>query len=366
MAKKYTLDKSGYYKTTVWDGTYKDGKKHRVTIRSKKSSRDLERKVAEFNERVRDRKNIRGADITFLQYANTWLDVYKAGSSDNTKRMYRNIIDKHLCILNGIRLQDIDRIHLQQALNNAEGKKATQRQIRMTFRQVLTSAVTDHLFPANVAVEIMSNTENIRYRAEEKRPLTQNEVNALFKADLEPGDKVFVYLLYGCGIRRGEDLALTVFDINTKRRELTVNKSHALIDGNVIVKPPKTANGNRTVPIPDRIWPFVAEYVASLRQKGKIYLFTMQNGEPMTASSYEKMWKRIIKAMNAVAEEPIIGLTAHIFRHNYATALCYQIPKISIKNIARLVGDTEAVVIKIYDHIQMEKENAEEVISEAL
>lgn len=35
-------------------------------------------------------------------------------------------------------------------------------------------------------------------------------------------------------------------------------------------------DGNRTVPIPDKIWPFVAEYVASLRQKGKIYLFTMQ------------------------------------------------------------------------------------------
>lgn len=31
-----------------------------------------------------------------------------------------------------------------------------------------------------------------------------------------------------------------------------------------------------------------------------------------------------------------------------------------------MYGDTEAVVIKIYDHIQTEKENAEEVISEAL
>lgn len=64
MAKKYTLDKSGYYKTTVWDGTYKGGKKHRVTIRSKKSSRDLERKVAEFNERA----GIRTTDNLILNY----------------------------------------------------------------------------------------------------------------------------------------------------------------------------------------------------------------------------------------------------------------------------------------------------------
>lgn len=366
MATKYKKQKNGYYKTTVWDGTYRNGKKHRVTLRSKKSSRDLERKVAEHNEAVRGRKNVRETDITFLQYADTWLDVYKANRSDNTKRMYRNIIDKHLAILEGIRLQDIDRIHLQQALNNAEGKKATQRQIRMTFRQVLESAVSDHLFPANVAVEILSNTEKVKYKAEEKRPLTQNEVNALFKADLKPSDKVFVYLLYGCGIRRGEDLALTVFDFNMKLKKLTVNKAHALIDGQVILKEPKTENGNRDIPIPEKIWPCVAEYVANLRQKGQTYLFTMKNGRQMTASSYAKMWKRIIKAMNEVADEPITDLTAHIFRHNYVTALCYKIPRISIKNIARLVGDTEAVVIKIYDHIQMEKENAEEVISEAL
>lgn len=41
MGKKYTLDKSGYYKTTVWDGTYKDGKKHRVTIRSRSDDKNF-------------------------------------------------------------------------------------------------------------------------------------------------------------------------------------------------------------------------------------------------------------------------------------------------------------------------------------
>ena len=35
------------------------------------------------------------------------------------------------------------------------------------------------------------------------------------------------------------------------------------------------------------------------------------------------MWRRIIKGLNAVSEEPIEGLTAHVFRHNYATELCY-------------------------------------------
>ena len=33
------------------------------------------------------------------------------------------------------------------------------------------------------------------------------------------------------------------------------------------------------------------------------------------------MWRRIIKGLNAVSDEPIEGLTAHVFRHNYATLI---------------------------------------------
>ena len=43
-SKKYTCGADGYYQTKVWDGTYdQNGRKHRITLRSNKSSRDLER-----------------------------------------------------------------------------------------------------------------------------------------------------------------------------------------------------------------------------------------------------------------------------------------------------------------------------------
>ena len=37
--------------------------------------------------------------------------------------------------------------------------------------------------------------------------------------------------------------------------------------------------------------------------------------------------------------------------------LCYKIPAISIKMIARLMGDTEKVVIDVYNHVMEEKED---------
>ena len=66
--------------------------------------------------------------------------------------MYQNIIEKHFCVLGDVRLRDIDRIHLQILLNNAAGKIRTQQQIQMVFKQVLKSAVSDQLFPANATL----------------------------------------------------------------------------------------------------------------------------------------------------------------------------------------------------------------------
>ncbi len=78
------------------------------------------------------------------------------------------------------------------------------------------------------------------------------------------------------------------------------------------------------------------------------------------------MWERILSAMNDVSDSPITGLTAHVFRHNYCTSLCYQIPKISIKMVAKLMGDTEAVVLNVYNHLMMEKEDYENAVNAAV
>lgn len=368
MAKaKYTRGADGYFKTNVWDGTYKpDGRKHYIPIRSKKSSADLEKKRIAFEEAVRDRTNIRQSDISFVNYAREWKKVFKDGKSHNTREMYYNIIEKHLIALDGVKLQDIGRIHLQMVLNNAAGKERTQQQIQMTFFQILQSAVADNLYPANVYEMVRQNAESIKYKAAEKRPLTAVEKEAVFKADFQEQDKIFVYLLYGCGLRREECIALTVFDFDLSRKEVSVNRAHEFVRGKPRQKDPKTWNGFRTLPIPDRIYPDVKTYVDSLKSSGKTYLFTTQMGDPASLSCYRRMWERIIRKMQEVSEERITGLTAHVFRHNYCTNLCYQIPKISIKRIAQLLGDTEKMVLEVYNHIVLEKEDAAGAVNDAI
>lgn len=363
---KYKRGKDGYFTARIWDGTYdENGEKHRKPIRSKKSSADLEKKVAEFNRNVEARNQVRQTDITFLEYSRLWFKARKSLKSKNTKAMYNNIIEKHFIAISTVKLQDIRLIHISLLMENANRKKRTQQQIQMTFKQVIKSAVSDHLFAANEMEDIFNNMDKIKYKAPEKRPLTEYEKKAVFAADFKEMDKVFVYLIYGCGLRRGEALALTIFDI--KKNKVTINKAHEFDDkGSPSAKEPKTNNGYRTITIPDIILPVVEDYVKKRKHLGKTYLFVMRNGEPMTKSSYDKMWARILDRMQEVSDQEISGLTAHIFRHNFCTCLCYQIPKITINKIAQIMGDTKAVVLDVYNHILSEKEDEEGAINDAM
>ena len=115
MAKaKYKQGKDGWFSTLAWDGTYNaDGSKHRKQLRTKKSSKELERMVMELRNKVESRQITVSTDMTFCEYAKHWLEVYKAQKELNTRNMYKNIITVHFRQLTGIKLTDIRRIHLQ-------------------------------------------------------------------------------------------------------------------------------------------------------------------------------------------------------------------------------------------------------------
>ena len=162
-------------------------------------------------------------------------------------------------------------------------------------------------------------------------------------------------------------MALSVFDFNFKKSELSISRAYEYIVNDAGEKGTKTWNSVRTVPIPQKILPVIHDYVDSVKRSGRTQLFvTMKDKKPFTKSAYDRMWERILAAMQSACEEEIISLTGHVFRHNYCSSLCYQIPKISIKRIAELMGDTEDMVMKVYSHILAEKEDVEGAVNAAI
>ena len=369
---KYKLNSRGYFEAKVWDGTYTaTGAKHRKSIRSDKSSADLEKKVNAFKRQL-EKEEVTEINITFGEYAKRWLDVYKQNKEINTQKMYRTCVG-YLSPLDDIRLIDIKHSHFQQIINIHSDKPKTCKNIKLTFTQIIKSAVRDRYLPHTAIEDITMDISLPKYQKPQKRALTALEKECMANADLDDRKRAFITILYYCGLRRGEALALESSDFDWKQNTVSISKV-IVFDGNKpIFKPyPKSDNGIRLVPLPQACISILKPY--AINCKG--VLFKGQNEAYMTESAYKRMWESIITSMNIAGgynpqakrdriEKPIKNLTAHIFRHNYCTMLCYQIPTISTKKIAQLMGDTEQVVLNIYSHILEEQEDVSSAINNA-
>jgi len=379
---KYKLGKDGYFSTLIWDGSFNaDGSKHYKRIRSSQSSRDLENKVDAFKKFLEDADRLKFTAQSFYDYSLMWLDVYKAAREKNTRAMYEGVIERYFTDLKGFPVSEIKHSHIQAVINNNLDHPRTCQQILLTFKQVIKAAVKDGFLPHSVLENISKDGISLpKYVKPKKRALNTAEKEALKRSNFcssSDRKKAFVSLLYYTGIRRGEALALTPFDFNWKTKELTINKVIIFGKNNGIPELkdyPKSDNGVRVIPLPDKcinnIRPFVQECNGG-------FIFHGRYSDMMTLSAYNVFWKSILTELNTSMgydyqakvhpfPKPVDSLTAHIFRHNYCTELCYQIPTISTKKIAQLLGDTEKMVLDVYSHINEENEDIGSALKAAL
>ena len=71
-------------------------------------------------------------------------------------------------------------------------------------------------------------------------------------------------MLYWCGIREGELLALTPGDFDFEKQTVTISKSYQRIKGQDVVTEPKTAKSNRVIQMPVFLCEEMEDYIKSL------------------------------------------------------------------------------------------------------
>lgn len=176
-------------------------------------------------------------------------------------------------------------------------------------------------------------------------------------------ERAFIQLILGCGLRRGEALALRPSDFDFSTNTLCITKAVGYYHGEPEIKETKNYV-SRELPVPPATITAVRNLILSSGIRDRSYLFPAledskcsMRGDLLTQGGYKYLWEGIVQKISSEAKIATCGLTAHVFRHNYCTRLCYEIPKISTKKIAALLGDTETMVLKVYSHILEEKED---------
>ena len=159
--------------------------------------------------------------------------------------------------------------------------------------------------------------------------LSKEEVKVILNAHNNLKHKAMLSLIYSCGLRCGELLALKPEHIDSKR-------------GLLIVKQGK-GRKDRIVPLSTKILEILRSYY--MVNKPKVYLFEGQKkGEAYDARSLQNVLKQSLEKEGI--KKPV---TLHWLRHSYATHLLEA--GTDLRYIQEILGHSRSTTTEIYTHV---------------
>jgi integrase/recombinase XerD len=164
------------------------------------------------------------------------------------------------------------------------------------------------------------------------------EVRLVLKTARTPQLKTFLSVVYSCGLRRAEALALTVHDIDKERMVLRVCEG----------KGGKT----REVPLPQSTYALLQAYWKTHRNPRLLFPALGKNGQrgtsatkPMATSSIEGALRRLRAELPGIKKH----FTLHTFRHSYATHLIEA--GVGVRVVQQYLGHGSLTTTMIYLHV---------------
>jgi len=351
----------GLYQKNIIVGRKADGSYLRKTVYGK-TKKELELKIAEITLQVHQGIYVPEDKTTFGEMAEIWLTQYNPTA--NEKWIYRqeSVINKHLLpSLKYMKLKELKTYHLLSIINKMakDGlSTSTMKKAKQTAVRILNVGVENDLIIRNVFSTVKVPT----IEPYERRALTEEEkelVNRTWRGH-RMGHAVMI-MLY-CGLRRGEMLALTWEDIDLERKMLSVNKSASMLKNQSLIKKPKSKAGVREVPIPN----VLSDILRELPHPYKLVCPDTQ-GELMSNTAYRRAWNSYLHYLNMQAGgrdasrsrkkvQMIEHITAHMFRHTYASLL-YE-AGVDIKSAQRFLGHADIeMTLAVYTHLTKFKED---------
>ncbi|WNM23169.1 tyrosine-type recombinase/integrase [Flavobacterium capsici] len=159
--------------------------------------------------------------------------------------------------------------------------------------------------------------------------LSKEEVKAILEAHSNVKHKMMLSMIYSCGLRCGELLALKPLHIDSKR--------------NIVLLQNSKGKKDRIAPLSPKILEMLREYYKLY--KPTTYLFEGQTaGNPYDSRSLQMVLKQALQ--KARITKPV---TLHWLRHSYATHLLES--GTDLRYIQELLGHNSSKTTEIYTHV---------------
>lgn len=302
---------------------------------------EAEKKKKDFLRKVEQGLRVARNGHTVAQWADEWLETYKAGKvKEKTYQSYESDVKRikeyfAQCPLHSVLQRDIiDFLDTRRGLSASAIRKTA-----MTINAIMESAVANRLIAFNPChgVAAPKGTEGTH------RALTRDEIRVVEQvaASGHYFTRPIMLMLYA-GLRRGEVAGLTADDITGDT--ITVCKSVEWPNNRGAVSTPKSDAGHRTIPIFSPLWPYLIDLPAGYVTTGANH----KREHHVTLQAFRIGFNSFVAACAAIM--PGISFRCHDLRHTFATMI-YD-AGVDIKTAQRWLGHADpAVTMRIYTHM---------------
>lgn len=357
--------KDGRYMTQIYLGRGEDGKKKFKTVYASNLTELKEKETQVRHELGKGLDLISGRD-SFAQWADDWFRIKQSEHiSDKQLDHYRCAKEWWKTWLDGMEISQVRADDIERGLLKLVGDELSIRTIgfyRSTIRQIMERAA-DRVIAYNPERKVKLSSR-VGAPSESRRALTAEEQQWIWDTP-HRGQPVAIIMMLS-GLRRGELAALTWNDIDTKARQITVNKAvEYLADRTPRVKAAaKSDAGMRVVDIPSKL----CTYLDSLPKDSTLVVHTEQ-GTLMTESAWTKLWNSYMRLLNIkygsgilkhqdnptrpgpkTYEMTIPPITMHWLRHTFCTLM--YLAGVDVITASKQMGHADvATTLRIYTHL---------------
>ena len=230
------------------------------------------KKEAQEWERMFQLQNSSDLDMSFEAFTELYIRDVKNRLKENTWLTKEHIIrTKILSFFGKLKISEISTKEIitwqNEMLAYRDEKKKTYSQTYLKTLHNQLSAIFNH---AVRYYELRSNpaAKVGNMGSEEHREMLFWTKEEYKKFAFEMMDKPVSFyafeMLYWCGIREGELLALTPADFDFEKRTVTINKSYQRLNGQDLITTPKTEKSNRVITMPQFLTEEIQDYIKML------------------------------------------------------------------------------------------------------
>ena len=250
------------YRYTDWTGQRKQSQK-----RGFKTKRE-----AQAWEREQMNKATADLDMTFESFIKLYTQDMQSRIKENTWHTKENIINTKL--LPYFKKRKISQIMPKDIINwqneminyrDAKGKPYSPVYLKTLHNQL--SAIFNHAVKYYGLRENPAAKVGNMGKSKSREMLFWTKEEYLKFAEVMMDKPIAYYafeVLYWCGIREGELLALTPADFDFTKGTVSITKSYQRINGRDIITPPKTEKSNRIIKMPKFLCEEMQDYLKSL------------------------------------------------------------------------------------------------------